>query len=116
MAAKQILIYLKGTINQGLTYRDTPESFFGYTDAAYADTDDLKLTSGYVFIAGNAAITWGSRKQTTIALSSTKAEYVALSEGSREIIWLRQFYEKLGYKQDKPTSLLGNNDGSIAMA
>jgi hypothetical protein len=117
-AAKRILRYLKGTINLGLTYRDTPDSniFYGYSDAAYANADDLKSTSGYVFLAGEAAITWGSRKQTTIALSSTEAEYIALSESSREIMWLRHLYGELGYVQKSPTLLLGDNDGSIAMA
>ena len=62
------------------------------------------------------AITWGSHKQATIALSSTEAEYVTLSEGSREIMWLRQLYGELGYEQNKPTLLFGDNDGSIAMA
>jgi hypothetical protein len=70
------------TANPSLThYRNTLDSniFYGYSDAAYANADDLKSTSGYVFLAGGAAITWGSRKQTTIALSSTEAEYIALS-------------------------------------
>ena len=116
-AAKRILRYLKGTINLRLTYTNSPEteSFYGYSDAAYANADGYKSTSGYVFIAGGAAITWGSRKQTTIALSSTEAEYVALSECSREAMWLRHLYGELGYVQKGPTLLLGDNDGSIAM-
>ena len=78
--------------------------------------DGYKSTSGYVFLAGDAAITWGSQKQATIALSLTKAEYVALSESSCEIMWLRHLYGELGYIQKQPTLLLGDNDGSIAMA
>ena len=46
----------------------------------YANMDDYKSTSGYVFLVGSGAITWRSKKQTTIALSSTEAEYIALSE------------------------------------
>ena len=61
-------------------------------------------------------ITWGSCKQATIALLSTEAEYVALSESSCEIMWLRHLYRELGYIQKGPTLLLGDNDGSIAMA
>lgn len=90
--------------------------FMGYSDAAYANTDDYKSTSGYVFLAGGGAITWRSKKQTTIALSSTEAEYVALSEAGREACWLRNLYDEIGYKPPKPTLIRGDNDGSIAMA
>ena len=102
----------------GLTYRDTPDSniFYGYSNATYANADNFKSTSGYVFLAGEAAITWGSQKQTTIVLSSTEAEYVAPSESSREIMWLRHLYGELGYVQKSLTLLLGDNHGSIAMA
>ena len=80
--------------------------FYGYADAAYANTDDYKSTSGYVFIVGGGAITW----------RSTEAEYVALSEAGREVCWLRNLYEELGYMQESPNLIKGDNDGSIAMA
>ena len=57
-------------------------TFYGFADAAFANHDDLKSTSGYVFLASRGAITSKSKKQTTIALSLTKAEYVALSEAA----------------------------------
>jgi hypothetical protein len=95
-AAKQILRYLKGTINFGLTYRDSPSS--------------------NIFLAGDAAITWESWKQTMITLLSTEAEYIALSESSREIMWLRHLYGELEYIQKEPILLLGDNNGLIAMA
>jgi hypothetical protein len=58
----------------------------------WANADDHKSTTGYVFLAAGGAITWKSKKQTMIALSSTEAEYVALSEAGREAIWLRNLY------------------------
>ena len=85
-------------------------------DAAYANHDNHKSTSGYVFLIGGGAITWKSKKQTTIALSSTEAEYVALSEAGREACWLRNIFEELQYPQEFPTIIKGDNDGSIAMA
>ena len=124
-AAKRVLRYLKGTKNYGISYyanstrNNAPEDSnfcYGYTDAAFANADDCKSTSGYVFLSNGGAITWGSKKQTVIALSSTEAEYVALSEASREAMWLRHLYGELGFIQKEPILILGDNDGSIAMA
>jgi transposase InsO family protein len=123
-AAKRILRYLKGTKKLAIKYSakidDIPKEnsnlFYGYADAAYGNSDDYKSTSGYVFIVGGGAITWRSKKQTTIALSSTEAEYIALSEAGREACWLRSLYEELGYTQESPNVIKGDNDGSIAMA
>jgi hypothetical protein len=122
-AVKRILRYLKGTKNLAIKYsaeshnvQGNTNLFHGYADAAYANMDDLKSTSGYVFIVGGGAITWRSKKQTTVALSSTEAEYVALSEAGREACWLRSLYEELGYSQKSPSLIKGDNDGSIAMA
>ena len=121
-AVKRILRYLAGTQDHGITYSKSDANngsdniFDGFADAAYANHDDLKSTSGYVFLASGGAITWKSKKQTTIALSSTEAEYVALSEAAREACWLKNLYEELGYAQHLPITIKGDNDGSIAMA
>jgi len=64
------------------------ELFFGFTDAAYMNSDKHKSTSGYVFIASNRAITWSLKKQAVQAQSSTEAKYVALSEAAQEACWL----------------------------
>jgi Reverse transcriptase (RNA-dependent DNA polymerase) len=120
-AIKRILRYLAGTKTLGITYRksqdvtDANNLFHGYADAAYSNADDLKSTSGYVFLAGGGAITWKSKKQTVIALSSTEAEYVALSEAGREATWLRNLYGELGYPQKEPTMIKGDNEGSVVL-
>ena len=82
---------------------------------AFTNTDDQKSTSGYVFISAGGAITWSSKKQTTVALLSTEAKYVAISEASREAYWLRSLYEELGEDQNSPSVIKGDNEGSIAM-
>ena len=116
-----MLRYLAGTKTLGITYRrvqdDTGDDnlFYGYADAAYANVNDLKSMSGYVFMAAGGAIMWKSRKQTVIALSSTEAEYVALSEAGCEASWLRSLYAKLGFTQEHPTRVYGNNEGSIVL-
>ena len=121
---KRILHYLAqlaGTKKFEITYHKSPtsagaNSTHGFSDAAYANTNDLKSTSGYVFLAKGGAITWRSKKQSTIALSSTEAEYVALSEARCEACWLRNLYDELGYKQNNPMLIKGDNNGSIMMA
>ena len=120
-AIKRILRYLAGTKTLGITYRKSQDGteldnlFHGYADAAYANTDDLKSTTGYVFLAAGGAITWKSKKQSVIALSSTEAEYVALSEAGREATWLRNLYGELGFPQQSATVIKGDNDGSVVL-
>jgi len=119
MALKRILRYLSGTRSHGIRYTALPQDsdFFGYSDAAFMNAEDSKSTSGYVFLAGNGAITWCSKRQTIQAQSSTEAEYVALSETAREACWLRNLYSELGLLQEKnPTLIRGDNEGSLAMA
>jgi hypothetical protein len=122
-ALKRILRYLAGTKSYGITYHNSPESttenpniISGFADAAFANQDDCKSTSGYVFMASGGAITWRSKKQTTVALSSTEAEYIALAEAAHESCWLRNLYDELGYPQSHPIIIRGDNNGSIAMA
>ena len=70
---------------------------------------------GYVFLAAGGAITWKSKKQTVIALSSTEAEYVALSEAGHEAIWLQNLYGELGFPQEFPIGIQGDNEASIIL-
>ena len=120
-AIKRIHRYLAGTKTLGITYKKSQDGtgadnlFHGYADAAYANADDLKSMTGYVFLAGGGAIMWKSKKQTVIALSSTEAEYMALSEAGREATWLRNLYGELGYPQKEPTVIKGDNDGSVVL-
>ena len=93
-----------------------PSFFFGYANASYGNADDRKSITGYVFLAGNGAITWYSRKQISVVLSSTEAEYVALSEAAQEACWLRSLYRELGLLQQKvPTLIWGDNKGAVVM-
>ena len=118
-ALKCMLRYLAGTKSYGIRYTAEPDKtnlFHGYADAAYSNLDERKSTSGYVFIAGKGAITWRSKKQLVVALSSTEAEYIALSEAAREACWLRSLFGELGYKQTLPTTIHGDNEGALAMA
>src|SRR5262245_9972954 len=104
-ALKPILWYLAGMKNLGIKYTKPQTNnkddnlFYGYSDSGFANADDGKLISGYIYLASVGAITWKSKKKTIIALSSTEAEYVALSKAGREACWLRNLYGELGLQQ-----------------
>ena len=117
-AAKRVLRYLKQTRDLSLTYvKNTPEAIIGYSDADWAgDVKDRRSTSGNVFLLGGAAITWASKKQNSVALSTVEAEYMALSVATQEAIWLRQLQEELGMKDAGPTLIYEDNQGAISMA
>ncbi len=85
MAARRVLSYLRSTATRGLTYRaDGPSELIGYSDASWAAEPGRKSTSGYVFMLRGAAVSWSSKQQSTIALSSAESEYVALCWAGRE--------------------------------
>ena len=117
-AAKRILRYLKQTKDLNLTYvRNSPEAIVGYSDADWAgDVQDKRSTFGNVFLLGGGAITWSSRKQSSVALSTVEAEYMALSVATQEAIWLQHLQEELGVTNTGPTLIYEDNQGAISMA
>ncbi|KAJ9520612.1 hypothetical protein QJQ45_007481 [Haematococcus lacustris] len=95
-AAKTVLSYLNGTVSQGLVFGGN-DSLQGYCDADYAgDKDTARSTTGYVFTLHGAAISWSSRLQPTVAMSTAEAEYMAASGAVKEAVWLRKLMQDLG--------------------
>jgi hypothetical protein len=115
---KRVLRYLRGTTNYGLVYDGTSNSeLVGFSDADWAgDVNTRRSTSGYAFQLGKATITWSSRRQATVAKSSTEAEYVALSAAASECIWLRRLVSNLGMDVTTPTTIYEDNQGAIDIA
>jgi hypothetical protein len=93
VAAKHVLRYLRGTVEYGLSYiQGDGVKLVGYSDVDWAgNTVDKKSTSGCCFSLGSGAISWFSRKQKSVALSSAEAEYMAASLASCEAIWLQKY-------------------------
>lgn len=100
--AKRILRYLKGTKNVSMKFEKTDSlNLVGFVDADWGSNKrDRKSYSGYIFKLSGAAISWKSCKQKTVALSSTEAEYMALSEATKEAIYLRNLLSDLTGQQD----------------
>jgi hypothetical protein len=114
---KRILRYLKGTVNHGLCFSGDDVELVGYSDSDWAgDLDTRRSTSGYVFQIGNATINWCSKRQQTVARSSTEAEYMALSAAAQECIWLRRLLKDFGIGGDKPTTIHEDNNGAIELS
>lgn len=90
-AAKGVLRYVAGTSDVGILYRqDAAEGLMAYCDADYAgDMDSRRSTTGYVFIQSGGAISWSSKLQPTVAVSTVEAEYMAASAAVKEALWLR---------------------------
>ena len=116
--AKRILRYIKGTINMGLFYDANSEFILhGYTDSDLGgDPNDGKSTCGYCFFVGSGAISWKSKKEHSISLCSTEAEYKGCTNAAKEALWLRRLLEDLGLPQQAPTPLHCDNQSAIALA
>ncbi|CAH9110456.1 unnamed protein product [Cuscuta europaea] len=96
-AVKRVLRYLKGTTHFGIYISaHTPLSLHAFADADWAgDTDTRHSTSAYVIFIGRNPISWSSKKQTTVARSSTEAEYRAIAGATAELTWIRNLLKDL---------------------
>ena len=113
---KRILRYLKGTLTLGISYH-TGVTITGYADADYAgDTEDRRSTSAYIFMMRGGPVSWASRKQNCVTLSTTESEYVALSEAAKEAAWLRSLLEQMGFPLESGLTIMEDNQGAIALA
>lgn len=118
IAAKRVLRYVKGNPDYGILYsRSSNPKLRGFTDSDWVGSvDDKKSTSGYVFSLGFDAVTWTSKKQQVVSLSSTKAEYRGTVKAGCEVVWLRQMLGDMQMSPAGPTTLFVDNDGVIKLA
>ncbi|KAG4034616.1 hypothetical protein PC123_g28714 [Phytophthora cactorum] len=118
-ALKRVFRYIQGTKTHGIEFQGSCEDGLqGYSDADWAgDIESRRSTSGYAFMMNGGCISWRSKKQRTVALSSTEAEYMALSEATQEAVWLKVFLCELGeMANDEAVKIYEDNQGSIALA
>ena len=74
----------------------------GYTNADIAgDLDNRKSTFGYLFTFVGGAVSWQSKLQKCVALSTTETKYIATNEAGKEMLWIKRFLQELGLMQDK---------------
>jgi hypothetical protein len=117
-AAQRVLRYLKGTRELGLQYKksnDQVNVLWGCVDSDWAGClDTRRSTSGYVLLLNGCAVSWKSKRQSVVALSSAEAEFMAASSLVQEVIAVRKLLEKLGVPQKEPTTIGEDNRTCIA--
>jgi hypothetical protein len=119
-ALKRVLRYLKGTLDIKLRYAPDPttdELFTSYSDADHGgNPDNGRSTSGIVIKMGTGAISWMSRLQSFVTISTTEAEFVAAVSAGQEILWLRHLFTELGLIINSPSTLHIDNMSALSVA
>lgn len=118
-AVKQIFHYLKGTKDLKLTFGG-PECEWTSELNIFCDTDwaanaDCKSISGYVFMLAGGAVSWSSKKQTSVTLSTAKAKYVAAMHIAKQALWYQSLFHELGFPQPAASTIFMDNQAAIAI-
>lgn len=104
---------MKGTLDVSITYDGKCEQrnqILAYSDSDYASCPDTRKShSSIVLMLNNGPIIWSSKKQSIVATSTTDAEYVAMCEATKEVVWTRRLLNELGIHQEKATILYCDN-------
>ena len=119
-SAKKVMRYLKGTMNLGITFSggvNNDNVLVGYSDSDWGSCPvTRKSTTGYVFMLNNGAISWNSKLQTTVAISTMEAEYMAMCATMQEGVFLRQLLKDMNFEQKDSTDINEDNIGAISLA
>lgn len=115
--AKHVLRYIKKTADLALCFRSTGENLHGFVDADWGNCPiDRRFYTGTAFILAGAAISWESRKQRTVALSSTEAKYMGLTDAAKEAIYLIGFMKELNLDALTSVVIYNDNQGTGELA
>lgn len=110
--------YLKGTKSLGIMYSNSGSglNLVGFSNSDYAgDKDTRRSTTGYLFELANGPITWCSKRQSTVSLSTTEAEFIVASEAVQEAVWLRELLSDVGLQCKEPSILYVDNQSAIRL-
>lgn len=113
---KHIYCYLIGTKGLRLTYGGVERKpLHGFADTDGNMQEDCHAISGYTFILNGGAVSWSSKRQEIILLSTTESEYVATTRAAKEALWMRQFIGEIFFPFNEPTTLFSDNLSAIAL-
>ena len=117
-AVIRIVRCLKGTSSIGIFYKKNDHlDLLAYKDTDWArDRDNRKSTSAYFTLVGGNFVTWKSKKQKVVALSSAQAEFRGIAKGITETIWLKKLLSELHFPQKKACKLFCDNEAAISIS
>lgn len=117
-AATRVIRYLKGSSSRGVLFQKFGHlNIEGYTDADWAgNPNDRRSTSGFFTLVGGNLVTWRSKKQKVVALSSAEAEFRGIARGLAEILWLRKLMTELGFSSHRACRLMCDNRAAISIS
>ena len=116
-AAKNLLLYIRSTLHRGITYHRGSTTLVGFSDADWAgNPDNSRSTTGFIFYLANGPISWRSKEQQTVALSTAESEYMSLSAASQEAIHLRELLPILNVDLSSPTVIYEDNEAARQLA
>ena len=116
-AVKQIYRYLKGSLEITLKYKSEYAQLIGYSDADLAgDLDDRHSTTGHMFLMNGGPVSWFSKKQSIVTLSTAEAQYVALSTVAEEATWIRRLLSDFHVTLEQATIMMEHNQAAICIA
>jgi hypothetical protein len=114
-AVKPIYHYLSGMCNLWLSYGEMQQTLEGFADADSSMAKDRHAISGYMFLINGRAVSWSSKKQELVSLSTTESEYVTATHSMKEALWLRSLLEDAFTPIQEPTILFSDNQSAIAL-
>nr|GEU50406.1 ribonuclease H-like domain, reverse transcriptase, RNA-dependent DNA polymerase [Tanacetum cinerariifolium] len=116
-AIRQVLRYVKGTKDHGITYKHNGgNKIHGYSDSSYGvNTQEGKGTTGIIFYYGKSPISWSTQKQATVALSSCESEFIAATAAATQALWLKRLLSKLTHSEEDKVTIKVDNKYAIAL-
>nr|GEZ83150.1 ribonuclease H-like domain, reverse transcriptase, RNA-dependent DNA polymerase [Tanacetum cinerariifolium] len=114
---RQVLGYLKGTKDYGITYKhNRGNKIHGYSDSSYGvNTQEGKETTSIIFYYGESPISWSTPKQATVALSSCESEFIAATAATTQALWLKRLLSKLTHSQEVKVTIQADNKSAISL-
>ena len=115
-AMKHTLAYVKSTLNYGITYKGgEPLNPVGYVDSDYAGCKGTRCsTEGNIFVVVGGPVSWQSKRQEIVALSTVKSEYMAFTRATSQVLWIIKFFAEIGLPIPTPITIYADNNGFIS--
>ena len=116
-AMKRVFRYISHTKDLGLKFQKIDNfELTGFCDSDWGGcVDTRRSTSGYVFMLGGAAVSWSSKRQATVAMSSCEAEYLAASHAAKESVWAMGLLREFGFNESKPVRIFSDSQSAIKL-